>query len=369
MRSSPSSEDAAADLGGLDVLVNNASGGAGPGEEAWRAGFEVDVMSGVRAVEAALPALSQSEAGSIVFISSTAALEYLGMPQGYNAMKAAVIAHASDLSQALAPRGIRVNVVSPGPIYFEGGNWEMIKQAMPKIYEAALGQCAIGRMGAPEEVGRAVVFLASPAASLITGANLVADGGFTKRVAYLDRAQAPRRSERTACPGRTKNCPCRIPSETRSRRGIPISRSSIATRATFRRCCAGDPPGSFRSSAFPVERYVSQEFHDLEMEKVWGRVWQMACREEVLVEPGDHTVYEIGDRLGRDRSRQRWSDPRLPQRLPAPRAAPEGTAPAAAASFVVRSTAGAGTSTVRRARSPATGTSRTPSARSSGCPR
>jgi 3-oxoacyl-[acyl-carrier protein] reductase len=60
----------------------------------------------------------------------------------------------------------------------------MIKQAMPKMYEGALAQCAIGRMGTPEEVARAVVFLASPAASLITGANLVADGGFTKRAAF-----------------------------------------------------------------------------------------------------------------------------------------------------------------------------------------
>ena len=119
-----------------------------------------------------------------MFISSTAALEYLGMPQPYGAMKAALIAHASDLSQALAPSGVRVNVVSPGPIYFEGGNWEMIKQAMPQIYEQALGQCAIGRMGTPEEVARAVVFLASPAASFITGANLVVDGGFTKRAAF-----------------------------------------------------------------------------------------------------------------------------------------------------------------------------------------
>ena len=106
------------------------------------------------------------------------------MPQAYNAMKAALISHASDMAQALAPKGIRVNVVSPGPIYFEGGNWEMIKQAMPAMYESALQQCAIGRMGTPEEVARAVVFLASPAASLITGANLVADGGFTKRTAF-----------------------------------------------------------------------------------------------------------------------------------------------------------------------------------------
>lgn len=176
--------DAAEALGGLDVFVHNASGGAGPGEKAWQAGYEVDLMGAVRGVEAALPSLTESDAGSVVFISSTAALEYLGVPQAYNAVKAALIAHAGDLSQSLAPKGVRVNVVSPGPIYFEGGNWEMIKQAMPKMYEMALAQCAIGRMGTPEEVARAVVFLASPAASLITGANLVVDGGFTKRVAY-----------------------------------------------------------------------------------------------------------------------------------------------------------------------------------------
>ena len=138
----------------------------------------------VRGVEASLPFLEESDAASVVFIASTAAIEYLGVTQGYNAMKAALITHASDLSQSLASRGVRVNTVSPGPIYFEGGNWEMIKQAMPQIYEGALAQCAIGRMGTPEEVARAVVFLASPAASLITGANLVVDGGFTKRAAF-----------------------------------------------------------------------------------------------------------------------------------------------------------------------------------------
>ena len=172
--------EAAGALGGLDIFVSNASAGGGMGESAWQATFDVDVMGAARGVEAALPALTQSEAASIVFISSTAALEYLGVPQPYNAMKAALIAHAADLAQALAPRGIRVNAVSPGPIYFEGGNWEMIKNAMPAVYQGALAQCAIGRMGTPEEVARAVVFLASPAASLITGANLVCDGGFTK---------------------------------------------------------------------------------------------------------------------------------------------------------------------------------------------
>jgi NAD(P)-dependent dehydrogenase (short-subunit alcohol dehydrogenase family) len=172
--------EAASALGGLDVFVANASAGGGMGEPAWQASFDVDVMSAARGVEAALPSLAKSDAGSIVFIASTAALEYLGVPQPYNAMKAALIAHAGDLAQALAKQGIRVNTVSPGPIYFEGGNWEMIKNAMPAVYQGALAQCAIGRMGTPEEVARAVVFLASPAASLITGANLVCDGGFTK---------------------------------------------------------------------------------------------------------------------------------------------------------------------------------------------
>ncbi len=175
---------AAEALGGLDIFVSNASAGGGPGEGAWQPAFDIDVMGAVRGISAATPFLAESDAGSVVLISSTAALEYLGVPQAYNSMKAALISHASDMSQALAPQGIRVNAVSPGPIYFEGGNWEMIKQAMPAVYEGALAQCAIGRMGTPEEVARAVVFLASPAASLITGANLVVDGGFTKRAAF-----------------------------------------------------------------------------------------------------------------------------------------------------------------------------------------
>jgi 3-oxoacyl-[acyl-carrier protein] reductase len=171
-------------LGGLDVFVSNASAGGGPGLKGWQPAFDVDVMGAVRGIGAATPHLAKSPAGAVVLIGSTAAVEYLGIPQGYSAMKAALVTHANDMSQALAPQGIRVNVVSPGPIYFEGGNWEMIKQAMPQMYESTLAQCAIGRMGTPEEVARAVVFIASPAASLITGANLVADGGFTKRSAF-----------------------------------------------------------------------------------------------------------------------------------------------------------------------------------------
>jgi 3-oxoacyl-[acyl-carrier protein] reductase len=138
----------------------------------------------VRACEAALPHLVKSGAGSIVVIGTTAAVETFGAPGGYGAMKAALINYASGLAHALGKQNVRVNIVSPGPVYFAGGAWEMIQKAMPPFYESTLKACPQGRMGTPDEVARAVAFLASPAASLITGVNLVTDGGFTKRVNF-----------------------------------------------------------------------------------------------------------------------------------------------------------------------------------------
>ena len=171
-------------LGGLDILVSNVSASAGQGEAAWKANFEVDLMGTVRACEAALPHLAKSGAGSIVVIGTTAAVETFGAPGGYGALKAALVNYASGLAHAVAKQNVRVNIVSPGPVYFAGGAWEMIQKAMPVFYEATLKSCPQGRMGTPEEVARAVAFLASPVASLITGVNLIADGGFTKRVNF-----------------------------------------------------------------------------------------------------------------------------------------------------------------------------------------
>jgi NAD(P)-dependent dehydrogenase (short-subunit alcohol dehydrogenase family) len=171
-------------LGGLDILISNPSGGAGTDDAAWRSTFEVDLMGAVRSVDAALPALAASKAASVVFISSTAAVETFMGPTSYNALKAALIVHSSGLSQALAPRGIRVNTVSPGPILIEDGSWDQIRKGAPQMYQSTLAQIPLGRMGSGEEVARAAVFLASPAASFVTGVNLVVDGGFTKRVDF-----------------------------------------------------------------------------------------------------------------------------------------------------------------------------------------
>lgn len=172
-------------LGGLDIVVPNVSALATtPDEEAWHRGFEIDVMGTVRAVEAALPFLERSGAGAIVAIATTAAVEFFGGIRPYNSVKAAVINYVANQAVALAPKGIRANTVSPGTIYFEGGVWHQREIEAPEVFKTALARNPTGRMGKPEEVANAVAFLASPAASFITGTNLVVDGAITQRVQY-----------------------------------------------------------------------------------------------------------------------------------------------------------------------------------------
>lgn len=171
-------------LGGLDIAVHNVSGWGGTDEEAWRATFEVDMLGAVRLMEAALPALKQSPAGSVVFISTTAAVETFRGPRSYNAIKAGLIVHAKGLARELGPAGIRVNTVSPGPIFHKDGPWDRTQRENPAFFEQTRAGVPLGRLGKPEEVANAVVFLASPAAAFITGTNIIVDGGFTHRVQF-----------------------------------------------------------------------------------------------------------------------------------------------------------------------------------------
>ena len=175
---------AADELGGLDIVVSNVTGANARGEDGWRSNFNYDMLGAVRCVEAATPFLEQSSNGNIVMISSTAALEKFIGAGPYNAMKAALLQYAGALSQDLAPKGIRVNSVSPGPIFIEGGSWDQIKQHMTPFYESTLADIPLGRMGSAAEVAAQVALLASPLAGFTTGTNVVIDGGITKRIQF-----------------------------------------------------------------------------------------------------------------------------------------------------------------------------------------
>lgn len=175
--------DAADALGGLDIVVANVSALAGTGDEAsWTRTFEVDVMHTVRTVEAALPFLRDSEVPSILIVSSVSARQSDPSGGGYGPLKAGLIRYAKGLAVNLAPEGIRANVVSPGTIYLEDGYWGRVERESPEMFEGVMAANPMGRMGTPDEVGRAIAFLASPASSFTTGANLVIDGAITPGV-------------------------------------------------------------------------------------------------------------------------------------------------------------------------------------------
>jgi NAD(P)-dependent dehydrogenase (short-subunit alcohol dehydrogenase family) len=171
-------------LGGCDVFVHNISAASGRGEAAWENNLQLDIFGLTRAMEVLTPALEASGVGSVVCMSSIAAQEEFAGPGSFGPMKAAMTAYANNLAQAVAGKGIRVNVVSPGPVFFEGGNWDTIKQHMSAFYDATVAKMPLKRLGDPREVANTVVFLASPAASLITGTNVVIDGGYTKRIKF-----------------------------------------------------------------------------------------------------------------------------------------------------------------------------------------
>ena len=175
--------DAAAALGGLDIVVANVSALAIAADEAaWQRGFEVDMMGTVRLVTAAMPHLEQSGKAAIVTISSVSGREIDFASGPYGAFKAAIIHYTQGLAYHLAGKGIRANSVSPGNTYFPGGVWTQIEQGNPEFFKMALGMNPTGRMGTPQEMANAVAFLASPAASFITGTNLLVDGALTKGV-------------------------------------------------------------------------------------------------------------------------------------------------------------------------------------------
>jgi NAD(P)-dependent dehydrogenase (short-subunit alcohol dehydrogenase family) len=173
----------AKELGGVDIVVSNVSALAIPDtDENWEASLNVDLMGTVRLVKASMPYLEKSKAGSIVTVSSVSGREVDFASGPYGTVKTALVGYTQGLAFQLAGKGIRANTVSPGNTFFEGGVWEQIKEGNRELYDMALGLNPTGRMGTPEEMAAAVVFLASPVSSFTTGTNLVVDGALTRGV-------------------------------------------------------------------------------------------------------------------------------------------------------------------------------------------
>jgi 3-oxoacyl-[acyl-carrier protein] reductase len=170
---------AAADaLGRVDILVNNASGfGMTDDETGWANSLNVDVLATVRASHAAIPHLEKAGGGAILNISSISGYAGSTRSAPYAAVKAALINYTMSQGLMLAPKKIRVNAIAPGSIEFPGGMWEERKMSNPKLYNAVLASIPWGRLGHPEEVANAAVFLLAPQASWITGQTLIVDGG------------------------------------------------------------------------------------------------------------------------------------------------------------------------------------------------
>ena len=171
-------------LGGIDIYVHNTSGKPQKKLEDWIHNFDIDLKALVGGVEAAKGALADG-GGSVISIGTSATAEHFASGAGsYSAFKAAVTNWTLGQAQVLGKEGIRCNVVSPGPIMVEGGDWDMISQHMPDFYKATQATHPAGEIGTVQDVANAVAFLASPAAKHINGANLVVDGGFLKRINY-----------------------------------------------------------------------------------------------------------------------------------------------------------------------------------------
>jgi 3-oxoacyl-[acyl-carrier protein] reductase len=181
-------EGVAKELGGIDMLFSNAGAMAqGADAASWEQNFRLDVLGAVHAFDAARPFLETSGEtrgdAAFVIISSVSAAQ-ADAAGSYGPIKAALIHMAKGLARQYAKKKIRVNVVSPGTVYFKGGVWNMVEQNMPKRYEDALARNPTGRMATPQEIASAAVFLASPVSSFTTGSNLVVDGAISNRVNF-----------------------------------------------------------------------------------------------------------------------------------------------------------------------------------------
>ncbi|WP_181409966.1 SDR family NAD(P)-dependent oxidoreductase [Martelella alba] len=163
-------------VGEFDIAVANVSALSGD----WDAAIGTDLRSTVHLIDEVSERIS--DGGAITYIGSKASGIATPGFEAYGAIKAAMVHYAKSAAEKLISRGIRVNVVSPGDTFVEGGFWDSIQQAAPDAYQAAVAGNPLGRLARPEEIARVAAFISSPAASFVSGANWHVDGGATPHV-------------------------------------------------------------------------------------------------------------------------------------------------------------------------------------------
>jgi 3-oxoacyl-[acyl-carrier protein] reductase len=170
---------------GIDIIVANVSALSLPDTpESWQAAFQTDLLALHTMVQAALPYLEKSK-GNIVTISSVSGRDIdFTTPGPYGPAKAAIIHYTASLAHKLAPKGVRANTCSPGNIYIEDGVWGNVEKNMPDLFKSQVAANPMGRMGKPEEIANAVMFLASERASFVSGSNFVVDGALCTGVQF-----------------------------------------------------------------------------------------------------------------------------------------------------------------------------------------
>lgn len=169
----------------IDVVVSNVSALAvDNSRESWDATYQTDIAGTYTLIDAALPHLKESK-GNVVSISSVSGryIDFTALSP-YGAFKAALVHYTSQLAHRLAPSGVRANSVSPGNIYVKDGVWGNIERDTPEFFAQQLKDNPMGRMGKPEEVADAVVWLASDRASFVSGTNLMVDGAVSPGVQF-----------------------------------------------------------------------------------------------------------------------------------------------------------------------------------------
>ncbi|MCR4458687.1 SDR family NAD(P)-dependent oxidoreductase [Pseudescherichia sp. L3] len=170
-------------VGRLDILFANAGGGdmqplGAISEEHFDRIFGTNVRGVVFTVQKALPLLV--DGASVILTGSTTSVMGTASFSVYSASKAAVRNFARSWALDLKDRGIRVNVVSPGPVRTPGLSELVPDEHRQGLFDALAAQVPLGRLGEPEEIGKVVAFLGSDAASFINGVELFVDGSMAQ---------------------------------------------------------------------------------------------------------------------------------------------------------------------------------------------